>query len=192
MGITTAYMVPHPPFIIPEIGRGEEKKIQATIDAYEEIARRVGQDRPDTIVLISPHQTMYADYFHISPGEAASGDFRQFGAGQVRLEADYDKDFTELLCQFAVGRNAGRAGKAAGSWNDGTAVFYKQALDELSAGARRAVRTVFCGTLPARPVYPEDCRGIGPQDGSDWQRGSVPQTPGRRTLRIPGRRSKVR
>ena len=87
MGITTAYMVPHPPFIIPEIGRGEEKKIQATIDAYEEIAGRVGQDRPDTIVLISPHQTMYADYFHISPGEAASGDFRQFGAGQVRLEA---------------------------------------------------------------------------------------------------------
>ena len=58
MGITTAYMVPHPPFIIPEIGRGEEKKIQATIDAYEEIAGRVGQDRPDTIVLISPHQTM--------------------------------------------------------------------------------------------------------------------------------------
>lgn len=124
MGITTAYMVPHPPFIIPEIGRGEEKKIQATIDAYEEIARRVGQDRPDTIVLISPHQTMYADYFHISPGEAASGDFRQFGAGQVRLEADYDKDFTELLCQFAVGENlrAGTLGEREKRLDHGTMV----------------------------------------------------------------------
>lgn len=28
MAIQAAFMLPHPPLIVPEIGRGEEKKIQ--------------------------------------------------------------------------------------------------------------------------------------------------------------------
>lgn len=68
MGITAGFMVPHPPLIVQEIGRGEEKKIQKTTDAYREAARRAGEYKPDTIVVLSPHQIMYADYFHISPG----------------------------------------------------------------------------------------------------------------------------
>ena len=67
MGIKGAVMVPHPPIIIPEIGKGEEKKIQNTINAYHQTARRIASWKPDTIVLLSPHQIMYGDYFHISP-----------------------------------------------------------------------------------------------------------------------------
>jgi len=70
MGIVAAFMVPHPPLIVPEIGKGEERRIQKTIDAYGETAQRIAKIRPETIVLISPHQVMYADYFHISPGRA--------------------------------------------------------------------------------------------------------------------------
>ena len=36
--ILGAFMVPHPPIILPEVGRGEEKKIRATTDAYEAVA----------------------------------------------------------------------------------------------------------------------------------------------------------
>ena len=90
-------MVPHPPLIVPEIGRGEEKKIQSTIDAYREAAERIGAWKPDTIVLLTPHQVMYADYFHISPGARAEGDFGQFRAGQVKLTAEYDAAFSELF-----------------------------------------------------------------------------------------------
>ncbi len=99
--ITGAFMVPHPPLIIPEIGRGEEREIQETIDAYHEVGRKIARLRPETIVLISPHQVMYADYFHISPGKKTEGDFRQFGAGQVRMEVRYDTDFVENLCKLA-------------------------------------------------------------------------------------------
>ena len=66
MGITAAFMVPHPPLLVPEVGRGEEKKIQRTADAYEEVARRIGALMPETVLVISPHQAMYADYFHRS------------------------------------------------------------------------------------------------------------------------------
>ena len=34
MSVAGAVMVPHPPIILPEVGRGEEKKISATDIAY--------------------------------------------------------------------------------------------------------------------------------------------------------------
>ena len=88
-------MVPHPPLIVPEVGKGEEKKIQDTIDAYHRVAGKIGELKPETIVLISPHQIMYADYFHISPGKGAKGDFSQFRAGRVKMEVSYDTQFVE-------------------------------------------------------------------------------------------------
>ena len=39
MAVAGAFIVPHPPLILPEIGRGEERKIQKTIDSYREIAK---------------------------------------------------------------------------------------------------------------------------------------------------------
>ena len=101
MPITLACMLPHPPLIVPAIGKGEESKIQQTIDAYHEAARRIAACRPETIVLISPHQVMYADYFHISPGEGAVGDFGQFRAPREQMEVSYDTAFVETLCALA-------------------------------------------------------------------------------------------
>jgi len=101
MSISAAFMVPHPPIIIPEIGRGEEKKIQKTIDAYQTVARKIGALKPETIVLLSPHQILYSDYFHISPGKSASGDFSQFHAPQVQIDVQYDTEFVKQLCKLA-------------------------------------------------------------------------------------------
>ncbi|MBT5955541.1 MAG: hypothetical protein HOG97_02140 [Candidatus Marinimicrobia bacterium] len=69
MSIVACYIVPHPPLIIPEIGTGDEKKIQGTINAYHEIAKEIKEIEPDTIIISSPHALTYADYFHISPIE---------------------------------------------------------------------------------------------------------------------------
>ena len=90
MSITGCFMVPHPPLIIPEVGKGEELEIQKTINAYKEIARQIAALEPDTIVITSPHAQMYSDYFHISPGATARGDFGQFGARQVQFTVQYD------------------------------------------------------------------------------------------------------
>ena len=42
MAILAAFMVPHPPMIIPAVGRGGEAQIQETIDAYEKVADEIG------------------------------------------------------------------------------------------------------------------------------------------------------
>lgn len=97
MGIKAAYMVPHPPLIVPAVGKGGEKKIAETVNAYERVAGEIARIAPDTIVILSPHSVMYADYFHISPGKRASGDFGRFGAPQVCFSEDYDTEFTGRL-----------------------------------------------------------------------------------------------
>jgi len=38
MPILAAYMVPHPPMILPEVGRGGERTIPATAAAYARVA----------------------------------------------------------------------------------------------------------------------------------------------------------
>ena len=113
MSIVGAFIVPHPPIILPEIGKGEERKIRKTTDAYQEVAHRVAQLKPDTIVLTSPHAVMYADYFHISPGEKARGDMRRFGAPEVELRAAYDVEFVQ-----AITTAAGQAGIPAGTMGE--------------------------------------------------------------------------
>ena len=101
MTVTAGFMVPHPPLIVPEIGKGEECGIRETTEAYEKAAGEIAALKPETIVVISPHAVMYADYFHVSPGKEAEGDFRQFRAGQVRFKAEYDEEFVRCLCRNA-------------------------------------------------------------------------------------------
>ena len=49
--LRAAYIAPHPPIIIPEIGRGEEKKIASTSKALKTISKEVKQmkSRPHNI-----------------------------------------------------------------------------------------------------------------------------------------------
>lgn len=55
MAVIGGIMVPHPPLIVPEVGRGQEILIKDTIKAYQEAAGMAAQLKPDTIVVISPH-----------------------------------------------------------------------------------------------------------------------------------------
>ena len=101
MPIVGAFMVPHPPLIIPEVGRGGEQQIQETTASYEKIADMIAQLSPQTIVIISPHATMYADYFHVSPGNAATGSFANFGAAGVRFLEAYDMELVKEIESIA-------------------------------------------------------------------------------------------
>ena len=124
MSVTGAIMVPHPPIILPEVGRGEEKKLSATDEAYRKAAMLVGELKPETLVLISPHSVAYADYFHISPGERAKGDMRQFRAPQVKIQVDCDSVFAETLETFAVAADfpAGKLGERNRELDHGTMI----------------------------------------------------------------------
>lgn len=124
MPVLGAIMVPHPPIIIPEVGKGEEKKIHATDEAYRKAAAFAAGLQPDTVIVASPHSIMYADYFHISPGRDAYGDLRRFGAPGVRVSAAYDREFTALLEKKAKQEEfpAGTLGERSAELDHGTLI----------------------------------------------------------------------
>lgn len=124
MGIVGGIMVPHPPLIIPDVGKGGESVISETTAAYEKAADFVASLKPDTIVLSSPHSIMYSDYLHISPGYEASGDMSRFGAGNVRISVSYDYELSNRLCEMAEDENlpAGYMGERDKSLDHGTIV----------------------------------------------------------------------
>ncbi|MCR5773700.1 MAG: AmmeMemoRadiSam system protein A [Lachnospiraceae bacterium] len=124
MPITEAFMVPHPPVAVPEIGRGEQWKIHSTESAFEKVSRRIADIQPDTIIVTSPHATMYSDYFHISPGTHASGNFGSFGAPEVSFEVDYDTELVQQICDAAesAGIPAGTDGETDPRLDHGTMV----------------------------------------------------------------------
>lgn len=123
MSVTAAYIVPHPPLIVPEIGKGQEKAIQSTIDSYRAVAKQIAGIKPDTIIITSPHSVMYADYIHISPGRAARGSLKRFGAPAV-IHADYDTALADELCRIcrAAGFPAGTLGEEDPALDHGTLV----------------------------------------------------------------------
>jgi len=124
MPILGTYIVPHPPVIVPEVGCGREREIQKTIDAYEEISRRIAEIKPETIIVLTPHGVMYSDYMHISPGKSGQGNLAQFGAQEVSIQADYDEEFVSAL-SFAAsssGISAGTLGEKDKKLDHGTVV----------------------------------------------------------------------
>ncbi len=169
-------MVPHPPLIIPDVGGGEEKKIQKTIDAYKRASDLIGRLQPETIVLLSPHQIMYADYFHISPGKGGRGDFGQFRAGQTAMEVSYDTEFVRALCEAAAAASlpAGRTGEKTGSWHYGALIFCESVLDGIPLGKSRSVGSSADGALPAGTVYQGSGAVSWTEYGCDCQRRLVP------------------
>lgn len=101
MAVLGAFALPHPPIMLPEIGRGEERKIADTLRAYRDAARRAAELKPDVFVVFSPHSTLYADYFHISPGRGACGDFGDFGRPDVKVSAEYDEELARAVAEEA-------------------------------------------------------------------------------------------
>lgn len=92
-----AYILPHPPLLVPEIGKGREKEIQDTIDACNKVADDIKSKQPDLIVIISPHAPSYSNYLFISGGPQGVGTFSRFGCPEVGYDVRYDEDFQKVI-----------------------------------------------------------------------------------------------
>lgn len=110
MSILASFMVPHPPLIIPKVGRGGEKQIEKTISAYQEVARQIAKINPETIIISSPHAPFYSDYFYISSSKNATGDLSNFGAKDIAFDEEIDEELVLEIEKIATKNNfpAGR------------------------------------------------------------------------------------
>ncbi|MCL2198436.1 MAG: AmmeMemoRadiSam system protein A [Defluviitaleaceae bacterium] len=101
MAIISAYVMPHPPLAVPQIGNGKEGVIPETINAMEEIGAEIARQKPDTIIYISPHAPFLSEYFNISDGAEAKGDFGRFGVVGASYKTTYDTALAQEIIRSA-------------------------------------------------------------------------------------------
>lgn len=84
--ILGAYLLPHPPIILEEIGRGQEKQALDTINGMKSVSKDIKHKAPSTIIIITPHGPLFRDGIAISMEEDLQGDFGRFGHGELKFE----------------------------------------------------------------------------------------------------------
>lgn len=104
------YLMPHPPLIIPAVGKGQERVIQNTIDACNKVGEEIGKLKPETIVIITPHGSMFSDAIAISNEDEIRGDFTQFRDFDTFIDGKIDKEFNKELINICTNENIPAAG----------------------------------------------------------------------------------
>jgi aromatic ring-opening dioxygenase LigB subunit len=99
IGIITAWLTPHPPVVVPEVGLGREKEIGNTFRAMEQAADYIVQSKAKTIIVISPHAPMSRNRILVSAGGLHKGGLSRFGARGVKLEFDGCKKLAEYIIE---------------------------------------------------------------------------------------------
>ena len=152
MAIVGAIVVPHPPLIVPAVGRGDEQRISATIEAYEQATLKLLGEKPDCLVVTSPHAPMFRDAFHVTTDAELEGDMARFRAPEERICATCD---TELADEIV--RRANEAGIFAVSSDR-----YHEAMDHGTYVPLYFVRKMAGGALPC-PVVRIGLSGLSPE-----------------------------
>lgn len=96
----SAYVMPHPPAAIEEVGYNDLDAMKSTLDAYKKASKMIADDAPETIVVISPHAPMYADGFYIADGTEGYGDLSRFGAPEASVNIEYDTELRDEVCNL--------------------------------------------------------------------------------------------
>ena len=105
MPIIGAFMVPHPPLAVYEVGGFRTKDIKTTIDNYNKIVKEISELKPDTIVISSPHAPLYRDAFYILNDSSVKGDLSRFGASNISFNEKVDIEFKDNLIELAESKN---------------------------------------------------------------------------------------
>ncbi len=95
-------IAPHPPIMVPEVGRESIAGVVDSIDAMAELTRRLIDSGAESVVLISPHAPLEADSFVAYEGPEVYGDFSNFHAPETYFAAKVDE---ELLAAIKESRS---------------------------------------------------------------------------------------
>ena len=103
-GIVFGCIVPHPPLLVPDIGRGQENIISATTKAMEELTDMLAQQHPQTVLVMSPHGNDLPNAMGILTAASSEGNLSTWGSQQRRHYFNNDLTMVELI-QKETGSN---------------------------------------------------------------------------------------
>ncbi len=116
MALVIGVITPHPPLLIPKIGKGYLKGVKATSSAMDQMAEAIQEADPDLLVMISPHSPIINGAFAIRMAPSFSGSFADFGRADIGFEVEGDRDFAEALAKEAERNDLGVVSLEGGSF----------------------------------------------------------------------------
>ena len=99
--LLSGYILPHPPVIVPGIGRGRQLQANPTVEAVKRAAKEIGKDKPSTIILSTPHAPCFRDFIYLHDSENLSGDFAAFGSPEIKFTYRNNKELYSLISEKA-------------------------------------------------------------------------------------------
>src|SRR5881392_4214377 len=97
-----AGIAPHPPIMVPEVGREAIADVRASIEAMSDLTQRVIASAAETVVLISPHAPLESDKFVAYDGPQLYGDFAMFRAPTATVHAELDDGLLNEMTRVAA------------------------------------------------------------------------------------------
>jgi len=79
MSIVFSAITPHPPILIPGVGKENRQLLNATIDAYKLLEEELYVSQPDSILIISPHGPILLNSFTMNISPEYRSNFQEFG-----------------------------------------------------------------------------------------------------------------
>ncbi|MDQ1613913.1 MAG: hypothetical protein QOG00_3844, partial [Pyrinomonadaceae bacterium] len=95
-------IAPHPPIMVPEVGRENAAEVRGSIDAMRELTTRIIACGAETIVIVSPHAPLEARAFVVYGEPELHGDFANFRAPQATVSAPLDLELLEAISSSAA------------------------------------------------------------------------------------------
>jgi AmmeMemoRadiSam system protein B len=95
-------IAPHPPIMVPEVGREAIAEVRGSIDAMRELTERIIACGAETVIIISPHAPLDARAFVTYGEPELRGDFANFRAPQATIRAPLDLELLEAISSSAA------------------------------------------------------------------------------------------
>ena len=80
-----AALMPHPPILVPEVGRGRENEARETLNGLGLLAESLRDRKPDVLLVLSPHQPYAPGALFLNSAGRAAGTLAPFGAPSVTI-----------------------------------------------------------------------------------------------------------
>lgn len=117
-----AGIAPHPPIMVPEVGREAADNVRGSIEAMREFTARLIESGAETVVLVSPHAPLEARAFVAYQDAQLYGDFANFRAPGARVEAQLDEQMLAAISRAAAEHGYEVMGIRGHNLDHGTAV----------------------------------------------------------------------
>lgn len=127
--IFCAALLPHAPFLLPEIGGEKLDKLPGTVEAMRQTAQRFKEHAVQTVIIMTPHGIEMGDAVTISVYPRLRGSMEQFGEPELTLGFE-----TDGLLLKAIIKQAKRLGIHLAEMTDDRAKDLRRRL-ELDYGA---------------------------------------------------------